>query len=325
MANSVATHKTLITCALPDNPEATLYFYLDTAIAPTSADEVVPKRNEYKLALDENGDGSIYLPTPDNTGVAQWNWKIRLPHSNEHTCAIAYSASAQTLADILGQAALSEAAAAALLAAKADKVTGATAGNLAQLDASGNLSDSGIEAADVVAVNDPTADQVGYSPLWTGAAWSIGKTTVQDYAIGTQTDTGLVLAPNYEHEIPFALERQYGEVNDLHGGGVGSTITSRQDGLYTIAATVYQTGEAISGVVIDGRLRKNRTLSDAGTLIGRSLLVGTAETTHFMNVTRLYAYLVAGDTVHLTIQHDHSGPLTFYVLYFVIRRAGQIA
>lgn len=325
MTNTLATHKTLVSANLPDNPEEVVYFYLDTSIAPSSADEVIPKRQEYKLTLDDEGEGTIYLPTPDNTGVAQWNWKVRLPRHNEHTFALAYSAGTQTLADLLGQSALSEAAAAALLAAKADKVTGAVAGNLAKLTAAGNLADSGIEAADVVAVNDPTISQVGYSPIWTGAAWTIGKTTVQDFALGSLTDTGLVLAPNFEQEIVFELARQYGEVADLHAGGVSSTLTSRQDGLYNIEASFYQTGEAATGVVFIARLRKNRTLADAGTIIDLSRAVGTAQTVHTFRLMALTAYLEAVDTIHATIQHDHSGPLTFYVLRLSIRRAGQVS
>ena len=326
MSNTAATYYTTVSCDLPDNGGEIVYFYLETTIAPTSADEVIPRRQEYKLTLNASGMGSILLPTPDNTGVAQWNWKIRLPHSNEHTCAIAYSASTQTLADILGQAALSEAAAAALLAAKADKVSGATAGNLAQLDANGNLADSGIAAADTVAVDDPTEAQVGYSPIWTSAGWSIGKVTVQDYVIGSLTDIGLVLAPNYEHEIPFEMIRQYSDLADLHGGGVSSTITIRQDGLYNVGATMYQTGAAIDGTVVDLRIRKNNTLSAAGTLIGWERKVGHAAITSLpITVAALGVYLTTGETIHLTLRHDDAGPLTFYVLRFFIRRDGQVS
>ena len=50
---------------------------------------------------------------------------------------------------------------------KADKVTGAVAGNFAGLDANGNLTDSGVKAADFktkqTAVADPTADGTGVS------------------------------------------------------------------------------------------------------------------------------------------------------------------
>lgn len=177
----------------------------------------------------------------------------------------------------------------------------------------------------IVAVTDPTSSQIGYSPIWTGSAWTIGKITVQDYVLGSLTDSGLVLAPNYEQEIPFELSRQYSEGADLHGGGVSATVTARQAGLYNIETTIYQTGEAANGVVFNLRLRKNQTLAAAGTLIGWARAVGTTQTTHVFTVAALAAYLDAAETIHATIQHDHSGPLTFYVLRFSLRRAGQVS
>ena len=178
----------------------------------------------------------------------------------------------------------------------------------------------------IVAVTDPTSEQVGYSPVWNGAAWGIGKTTVQDYAISSLTAIGLVLPPNYENEVPVVLVRQYGDVNNLRGLGVGSTHTIRQNGLYNLSATVYIANATITGAGVDVRFRKNRTLDgESGTLIGWEQLHGGALSTHTITVTATGAYLVTTDTVHLTIQHTHSAPITFGVLRYYVRRDGQVS
>lgn len=84
------------------------------------------------------------------------------------------------------------------LGGKADKVQGATAGNLASLDASGNLADSGKKVADFktkqTAVGDLTADGSGLSFIDSVTQNTNGeitphKKTVQD---GTTTQKGVV-------------------------------------------------------------------------------------------------------------------------------------
>lgn len=320
-----ATRQTDIHILLPDRPGRVVRFTLSDLGAVSG--EVFPESSRYESVLDSSGEATISLPTPDNTGESSWSWDVRLPDdSTPYNINVPYDADEQELSALLAEHALSQPAAASLLAGKADVVDGASAGNLAGLDVDGNLTDSGIAAADVVAVDDPTESQIGWSPAWTGEEWSIGKSTVQDYVIGTLTDVGLVLAPNYEHEIPFEMQRQYSDLADLHGGGVGSTVTIRQDGLYNVAATIYQSGEAVDGVVIDLRLRKNNEPDAAGTLVGWERRVGNAAiTTIPITVAVLGAYLTTGETIHLTLRHDHSGPLTFYVLRFFLRRAGQIS
>jgi len=328
MPDSNATYATEIAAILPDNPGGRVRFKLVTDLALTNApNEVFPYRQTYTLALDTDGRGDLLLPTPDNTGDSTWDWDVWLPGTDAaYTVSVAYSASTQQLADLLVEVALAQPAAASILDGKADTVDGATAGNLAGLDADGNLTDSGIPAVDVVAVDDPTAEQVGRSPIWTGAAWTTGNISVQDYAISSLTAVGLALPPNYECEIPVVLSRQYGGVNDLRGEGVGSTHTIRQDGLYNLSATVYIANAIITGVAVTARIRKNRTLNgESGTLIGWERLNGGALPTHTVTVTATGAYLEAGDTVHLTIQHTHPAPITFGVLRYYIRRDGQVS
>lgn len=81
---------------------------------------------------------------------------------------------------------------------KADKVQGATAGNLASLDANGNLANSGKKAADFktkqTAITDPTADGTGLSFIDSVTQNANGeitphKKTVQD---GTTAQKGVV-------------------------------------------------------------------------------------------------------------------------------------
>lgn len=65
---------------------------------------------------------------------------------------------------------------------KADKVTGATSGNLAGLDASGNLTDSGVNPSNIktkqTAVDDPTASGNAYSFIDTLSQDANGEVTV---------------------------------------------------------------------------------------------------------------------------------------------------
>lgn len=93
---------------------------------------------------------------------------------------------------------VSSAAVNAGLSEKADKVQGATSGNLAALDANGNLTDSGKKAADFKtkqsAVTDPTADGTGLSFIDSVTQNANGditphKKTVQD---GSTTHKGVV-------------------------------------------------------------------------------------------------------------------------------------
>jgi len=84
------------------------------------------------------------------------------------------------------------------LNAKADKVSGATSGNFAGLDANGNLTDSGSKASDFktkqTAVADPTASGMGLEFIATASQnangeMAVTKKTVQD---GTTSQKGVV-------------------------------------------------------------------------------------------------------------------------------------
>jgi hypothetical protein len=97
-----------------------------------------------------------------------------------------------------------------LFATKADKVTGATNGNFAGLDANGNLTDSGKKASDFktvqTAVSDPTADGTGVSFIDSISQNANGeitphKKTVANVAASTSGSggsNGLMLATDKE-------------------------------------------------------------------------------------------------------------------------------
>jgi hypothetical protein len=110
------------------------------------------------MTLDASGvdDGSFYLPTPDNTGAAGANWFVTLPSGYEDIVTVAYSGAAQAVSDLLaaGATTADPDVITALVASKATKVSGATAGNLASLTSGGDLADSGAAAANV-----PTDDE----------------------------------------------------------------------------------------------------------------------------------------------------------------------
>lgn len=77
------------------------------------------------------------------------------------------------------------------LDSKADKVTGATSGNLAGLDANGNLTDSGVKTADFktkqTAVADPTASGNAYSFIDTLSQNANGEITATKKTVPTAT------------------------------------------------------------------------------------------------------------------------------------------
>lgn len=171
MANTNATYATSISVDLPDYPAAVVTF-TNTAFFVSGNSEVLPGK-QYSLTLDSSGQGTQTLPCPDNTGDLAINWRINLPSKESGTYAIAYSAITQNLSDIL--AAQSTTAdpdvITAALAAKANKVTGATADNLASLDANGDLQDSGFAAADF----DVTWLAAATTAAAAGAQYQIGE------------------------------------------------------------------------------------------------------------------------------------------------------
>lgn len=145
---TTATYATTLHLDLPDNPGALVMFALNTELA-SSADEVFPYETKYRLRLDAAGEGTIQLPTPDDTGVAAWSWIVYLPASDStYTINVAYDESTQELADLLDDVVMNLPASAALLSTKADVVAG-TADNVATLVGDGQLQDSGVAIADV--------------------------------------------------------------------------------------------------------------------------------------------------------------------------------
>lgn len=86
------------------------------------------------------------------------------------------------------------------LGSKADKVSGATSGNFAGLDANGNLTDSGKKAADFktkqTAVSDPTASGTSISFIATASQDTNGVITVTKKSVPTAVATGTSGATN---------------------------------------------------------------------------------------------------------------------------------
>lgn len=101
-----ATFFRTVTADLPDYPEGEVKFYLETALAIAGA-EVFPGKS-YRMTLDANGEGSINLPVPDDTGDAAWGYRITLPSGKTYENTLAYDAGALALATWLQSAATSE-------------------------------------------------------------------------------------------------------------------------------------------------------------------------------------------------------------------------
>lgn len=146
-----ASYKTKITADLPDYGTFDVTFRLVSGFFNGAGEEVIAGKT-YTMTLDAAGNdsGSFYIPTPDDTGATGANWFLTLPSGYEATVTIAYSATAQSVADLIaaGSTTTDPDVITALVAGKATKVTGATAGNFAGLIAGGDLSDSGYAAAD---------------------------------------------------------------------------------------------------------------------------------------------------------------------------------
>lgn len=170
MANTNATYATSISVDLPDYPAAVVTF-TNTAFFVSGNSEVLPGK-QYSLTLDSSGQGTQTLPCPDNTGDSAINWRINLPSKESGTYAIAYSATAQNLSDIL--AAQSTTAdpdvITSALAAKANKLPGGTEDNLFSIDADGDLQDSGFAAADFDAAGAAAAAQSAAQSYTDGVA-----------------------------------------------------------------------------------------------------------------------------------------------------------
>lgn len=101
-----ATFFRTVTADLPDYPEGEVKFYLETALAIAGA-EVFPGKS-YRMTLDANGEGSINLPVPDDTGEAAWSYKITLPSGKTYENTLVYDAGALALATWLQTAATTE-------------------------------------------------------------------------------------------------------------------------------------------------------------------------------------------------------------------------
>lgn len=155
-----ATYKTQITGDLPDWGTYDVTFELVASFFNGAGEEVIAGKT-YVMTLDASGNdsGSFYLPTPDNTGDAGVNWRLTLPSGHLVVVTVAYSASSQSVSDLIaaGSTTTDPDVITSALASKANKVTGATAGNLASLTAAGDLGDSGYAAADFDAAGSAAA------------------------------------------------------------------------------------------------------------------------------------------------------------------------
>ena len=132
---------------------------------------------------------------------------------------------------------------------KADKVSGATNGNLAGLDASGNLTDSGIAATDVIVKTDSideladvdtttTSPTVGQVLVWDGSNWVPGSNTIDKLetilhngivtqTIGTTSFVTLLFGSTMRSDAPVTYS--------------AGTITFTEAGKYTITYEVSTT------------------------------------------------------------------------------------
>lgn len=103
--SSNATLTTTVVASLPDNGSDSLVFTLISSVAIASSTLEIEAGNTFTMALDANGDGSIDLPVPDNTGDGAWLWQVLLPDEREPYFTLAYDASDQDLAELLAAAA----------------------------------------------------------------------------------------------------------------------------------------------------------------------------------------------------------------------------
>ena len=126
---------------------AEISFRLLTAHATTGSGSVMQR--QVSAVTDLNGDFSVALEVPD---VDAWQWQASLPDGNNFIFNLEAGASINlhTLqADNNLGATVSPSDITPLIAGKADKVSPATSGNLLEMDAGGNLVDSGQATADL--------------------------------------------------------------------------------------------------------------------------------------------------------------------------------
>lgn len=178
MTDSNATYNTSVAVDMPDYASSNVTF-TNLVFFTSGNNEIFPGK-QYVLTLGVNGTGTQVLPCPDNDGTTAVNWRINLPSRESGTYAISYSASTQQLSDILASQSTTTDpdSITASLATKANKVAGATADNLASLDADGDLQDTGLPASDVtelvdsadITIGTPAANQSDFNLTVTGVS-----------------------------------------------------------------------------------------------------------------------------------------------------------
>lgn len=127
---------------------------------------------------------------------------------------------------------------------KADKVSGATAGNLAGLDADGNLTDSGKKASDF-ATTESVTDLTEYVGTIPGTATS---TNIADYA-KELADKAKEDATYDDTELTAKVDAATAAITVLNGTGAGSVSKQVADAVATIvseAPEAYDTLKEIS-------------------------------------------------------------------------------
>lgn len=290
-----ASYSTAVHMHLPDCPYRWVGYELGDLA--TAGEEAFPDTWAYRVRLDVHGEGTIMLPTPDNTGAATWSWNVYLPDDpTTYNINLPYSNSTQELADLLAEYALSLPAAAALLSTKADVVAG-TAGDLAQLVGDGQLEDSGLLADDLAQMLLPT---VCYC----------------------QMNVGVNIPPGMEVAMPLQVVKQ---TEQIHPGGLAATMTIPRHGIYTAQAIIYTGLFSLSGYYLDAKIRKNQ--ADADTIIGWNRQPGlpTATTAQVMNVIAPSVDMAEDDTVEVYLSHNYTAPITFFVQRLTLRRHGDYA
>lgn len=203
---TAATYKTKITGDLPDWPLKDVDFQLVASFFNGAGEEVVAGKT-YTMTLDANGndDGAFYLPTPDNSGDAGANWRVTLPSGYLTTVTVAYSASAQSVRDLIaaGSTTTDPDTITAALASKANLVSGATADNLASLTSGGDLADSGAAAANV-----PTADEKAWLTAGEagGALGTAATADTSDFDAAGAASAAQTAAQSYADALNTAMD-----------------------------------------------------------------------------------------------------------------------
>lgn len=209
MADSNATHTRTIAVDLPDYASQDVNFRLMSTVAIADS-EVFPQK-EYTLTLDGSGEGTIALPTPDNTGDDAWTWEITLPDKRATTATLAYAAGTLQLATWLAAAATT--ATASDLLNQYVQIGGDTM--------TGKLQFSGTDHEGVVPVSLTTAQRDAIASPGDGAIiWNSDNSRLERYTGAAWVDVADI--GSYSGHINVTDAGHSPSAGDLWGDGGGA-------------------------------------------------------------------------------------------------------